>query len=487
MAEEEPKVIPLKDAIAAKERDGINAPVKPNGSHHPAPFDVEEERSPEYSDDSLALGFSAIHGRNLRFVSLWGRWFQWDEARWRQDETMKTFDLARAVCREVAVGCNKLSTARTITSAKTVAAVVSLARSDRRHAATAEQWDSDPWVLNTPKGEINLKTGTMHSHKREHHHTKITAVGPGGTCPTWVSFLDRVTGGDKELQIFMQRMGGYALTGSTGAHALFFAHGTGANGKSVFITTLSGIMGDYATTAPMETFIATNYDQHPTNLAGLRGARLVTAVETEEGRRWAESKIKALTGGDTISARFMRQDPFEFTPQFKLVIAGNHKPSLRSVDEAIRRRMNLIPFAVTIPEQERDESLSLKLKTEWPGILKWMIEGCMDWQTDGLAQPEAVRIATEDYLSAEDSVAVWMSECCLDGKSFLTPVAVLFSSWKGWAERTGEFVGSQKRFVQTLEGRGYNKEASGHKKVICFRNIGIQENGPDEREFTYER
>jgi putative DNA primase/helicase len=169
------------------------------------------------------------------------------------------------------------------------------------------------------------------------------------------------------------------LTAATRDHALFFGYGTGANGKSVLLSTVAGILGDCHKTAPIETFIASNVDRHPTDLAMLRGARLVTATETEEGRQWAESRIKSLTGGDRVSARFMRQDFFEYTPQFKLFIAGNHRPGLRSVDEAIRRRFHLIPFAVTIPAEERDGELTEKLKAEWPGILAWIVAGCLNW------------------------------------------------------------------------------------------------------------
>ena len=154
---------------------------------------------------------------------------------------------------------------------------------------------------------------------------------------------------------------------------MFFAYGTGANGKSRFTDALAGLMGDYHTTAPIETFIASNVDRHPTDLAGLMGARLVTAVETEQGRRWAEAKIKTITGGDRVKARFMRQDFFEYVPQFKLLTVGNHKPGLRAVDEAMRRRMNLLPFVVTIPPAERDSQLGEKLRAEWPGILGWAI------------------------------------------------------------------------------------------------------------------
>ena len=172
-----------------------------------------------------------------------------------------------------------------------------------------------------------------------------------GSCPLFLAFLERIAGDDLELVACLRRVLGYALTGNTREHALFFAYGTGANGKSVLVSTIAGILGDYHKTAPIEAFTATHGDQHPTDLAGLRGARLVTATETDEGRRWAESRIKEQTGDDTVAARFMRQDFFEYRPAFRLLIVGNHKPSLRSVDEAIRRRFHLVPFAVTIPRR----------------------------------------------------------------------------------------------------------------------------------------
>jgi putative DNA primase/helicase len=280
-------------------------------------------------------------------------------------------------------------------------------------------------------------------------------------CALWHAFLDRITDNNKELKDYLQLVFGYALSGSTIEHALFFLYGTGANGKSVLLSTISGIMGTYHCTAPIETFTASSTDRHPTELAGLRAARLVTAIETEEGRRWAESRIKALTGGDAISARFMRQDFFQFTPQFKLVIAGNHKPGLRSVDEAIRRRFNLIPFAVTIPPHERDDKLTEKLQQEWPGILQWMIDGCMRWQRDKLSPPKVVSEATAAYLEAEDAIAAWLDECCeLDANAWEAS-AILFLSWTNWATKSGEHVGTQKRFVQALETRGFIYQREG--------------------------
>jgi putative DNA primase/helicase len=207
----------------------------------------------------------------------------------------------------------------------------------------------------------------------------------------------------------------------------------------------------------METFTVAHNDRHPTELAALRGARLVSAVETEEGRRWAESRIKALTGGDPIAARFMRQDLFTFTPTFKLIIAGNHKPKLRNIDEAMRRRLHLIPFEVVIPEAERDEILPQRLKEEWPGILEWIIEGCLEWQTEGLRPPERVTAATKEYFTAEDALAIWIEERCHVGPDHKAATAALFASWSKWAADAGETIGSQRSFSEKLHAHGYER------------------------------
>ena len=268
----------------------------------------------------------------------------------------------------------------------------------------------------------------------------------------------------------MQRVAGYSLTGSIKEHALFFAYGTGGNGKGVFLNTLSAILADYAAVAPMESFIASNAERHPTDLAGLRGARLVTSQETEEGRRWAESKIKALTGGDPISARFMRQDFFTYTPTFKLVIAGNHKPGLRGVDEAIRRRFHLVPFTITIANPDHD--LPEKLKQEWPGILAWMIQGCLDWQRVGLNPPEIVREATEAYLGEEDAIARWVEDCCVTGRDQWCASAELWPSWQRWATAANEGVSSRKRFGMALEKHGYEPERV--NGIRGFSGIGLK-------------
>lgn len=415
-----------------------------------------DPRPPEFSDESLALGFSDRFADDLRYVAGWCKWLCWNGYRWQFDDTLAVFDRARGICRQAAAECNQDRVANTVASASTVAAVERLARSDRRHAATVEQFDRDPWCLNTPDGTVDLRTGLLHPADRDAYCTKATAVGPwsSANCPLWRAFLDRVFAGDQGLIEYIARVAGYSLTGSIREHALFFAHGAGRNGKGVLLNTLTGMLGDYAAVAAMETFTASTHAQHPTDLAMLRGARLVTAQETEENRRWAEAKVKALTGGDRVTARFVRQDFFTFLPQFKLLIAGNHKPGLRGVDEAIRARFNLIPFGVVIPPAERDGELPEKLKSEWPGILRWAIEGCLQWQRIRLAPPLAVIDATNAYLAEEDAISLWREECTDAHPGSRENTRDLFASWKRWAEQAGEFVGTEKRLSQALQGRG---------------------------------
>jgi putative DNA primase/helicase len=413
------------------------------------------------TEDELAAEFTRRHAEHLRYVAPWGAWMNWTGLRWEREATLQVFDLARVVCRESGDGLDNKKLRALILSARTRAAVENMARSDRAHAAVPEQWDAYPWHLNTPGGIVDLQTATVGPHDPLAYHTKITAVVPGGDCPLWHDFLKSITDGDNDLQEYLQRSAGYALTGSIREHVLQFGYGTGANGKGTYLNTLTGIMGDYACTAPMETFTATTGDRHPTDLAMLRGARLVSAQETEQKRRWAEAKIKALTGGDPISARFMRQDFFTFMPQFKLFIAGNHRPGLSGVDEAIRRRMHLVPFNVTSPPEDRDLELPEKLKPQWPGILAWMLDGCMAWQADGLNPPESVRAATEKYLASEDTFERWRDDCTTPDPNAWESSAELWGSWKRWAENSGEFVGTHKRFSQSLEERGFVAQRQG--------------------------
>ena len=439
-----------------------------------ASLDPASDELPAYAEEALTQRFVAAHKEDLRYIAAWGKWRRWDGSRWINDDTLAVFDHVRSLCREVAAELEKPNTRAAVTNARTIAAIEGLARSDRAIAAVTEQWDIGPWLLNTPDGVIDLRTGAHRIPNREDYCTKQCAVAPGGECPTWAKFLDRVTDGDAELQEFLQRMAGYCLTGITTEHAIFFAFGTGANGKSVFINTLAGILADYATTAPIELFLASQTDRHPTELAGLMGARLVSAIEVEEGRPWAEAKLKALTGGDRVTARFMRQNFFEFTPVFKLLVAGNHKPAIKNVDEGMRRRLRLIPFTVTIPEEERDLELAEKLRAEWPGILAWAVEGAVKWYGDGLLAPDAVTVATTAYLSDEDATGDWINDRCDEYPKAFASNEEVFRSWRSWAEKSGEFIGSKKRLGQKLEERGFQRDRQGHGGVKGFRGLFVK-------------
>jgi putative DNA primase/helicase len=294
---------------------------------------------------------------------------------------------------------------------------------------------------------------------------------PGTRAPLFERFLAEITNEkldlmipeDQRLSRFFQRMFGYMLTGSTSEHALFFGYGAGANGKTVCVNTLRCVMGDYAIAAPSDVFLASKNERHPTELADLRGARLVVASEIDKGQHWNESRLKALTGGDPVKARFMRQDFFQFTPIFKPLMMGNHRPSLHGVDEAIRRRMYLLPFEVVIDKGKRDKRLTEKLQEEGPAILRWAIDGCLEWQRTGLKPPERVVEATNDYLNEQDVFEQWLDERCIRDVNAQELSGGLFAEWRWWAGERGEVVGSQKAFAAVLTDRGFK-----HKRT----NVG---------------
>jgi P4 family phage/plasmid primase-like protien len=445
----------------------------------------------DLSHDGLALDMGRRWQQQARHVALWGKWLFWTGSRWEVDERLihmaqcRVYLRARAdsLVRAAARGeiedfdVDKAEVlAKTLRSAPMVANVTGLARSNPEMMATVEQWDADPWLLGTPGGVVDLRTGKVRPAKIEDYITKTTAVAPAppeAGSPLWENFLDRIAGGNVELQGYLQRFAGYSSTGSIQEHAFAFGYGTGANGKSVFINTLAWLLGDYAQTIPTEMLMVSNTDRHPTELARLRGVRLAIGSETEDGKRWAESKIKSLTGGDRIPARYMRQDFFEFDPQFKLFLIGNYKPALRGVDEAMRRRLHFVPFTVTIPPAERDPELPEKLRAEGAAILRWMIDGCLEWQRQGLNPPEIVRAATADYLTSEDAFGRWRDECAEPDPHAWESSGDLWSSWKRWAEHTGEFVGNQRKFSESLLLHGLSPERQPGTGARGYRGLRL--------------
>ena len=347
-------------------------------------------------------------------------------------------------------------------SAETVAAVVNLARSNREIAEAVDVWDRDPYLLGTPGGTVDLRTGLVRDPRPGDLITKLTAVAPappGTPAPIWTAFLARIFRHDPELVPFVQRALGYALTGEIKEHVMFFAWGQGGNGKGVLLNTASRILADYAAVAPQDLLLVTQSDRHPCDMAMLRAARLVTAQELAANKQWDEPKLKSLTGGDPITARFMRQDFFTYEPEFALFVAGNHKPSFRGVDEAIKRRVLLLPFLQNIPSAERDPELPEKLKAEWPAILRWLIDGCLAWQREGLKPPASVRMATDDYLNAEDVLGQWLEDMCVVAPRIgWTSLSTLYGAWKIWCEARGQNPGTSTALSKKLDERGFTRQ-----------------------------
>jgi putative DNA primase/helicase len=442
-----------------------------------AGFTVEDEtniRPPEFSDDGLALSFSTRYAGQLLYVPAWSKWLRWDGIRWAPDDTLHVFDLARVHCREMAAAALDAhpkrgeSMADGITSAGTIAAVERLARSDPRHARRAEDFDADPWVLNTRKGVLCLRTGDLRPHRKGDLFTKVAGTAPGGECPRWLRFLTEITQDDVELVAYLQRFIGYTLLGEIPEHAFAFLLGPGMNGKSVLLGTVAAILGDYAVTAMHDVFTVGRNDQHPTHLASLRGARMVIVSETEAGVPWAESRLKALVAGDKISARVMRGDPFEFKPAFTLWVAGNHRPALRNPDAAMRRRLNIIPL--TYVPLEPDLDLPDALLAEQAGVMAWAVKGCLAWQQERLRPPAIVTSATDDYFAEQDSLAAWFTERCERRPGAEAPSRALYADWKKWSTERGEEAGTEKKFSEQMQRLAAKKKT---KTTAVFLGIRL--------------
>ncbi len=419
------------------------------------------------SEDDLADRFVTSSRNELRYVKSRGAWMVWTGQVWKPDETRIAFDRVRMICRVAADTMDDKQAARKLGAERTINAVEKLALSDPRIAQRASDWDRGAMIINTPAGTLDLVTGKMRPHAPHNLLTRISGASPAGESPRWTRFLDEVTGGKVGLADYLQRVAGYCLTASMSEHAFFFLHGTGANGKSVFIDALSHVLGDYAATAPLDTFTSAHGDRHPTDLAGLATARAVFVTETERGRPWAESRIKAITGGDTLRVRFLYRDFFEIRPTFKIFVAGNTRPRLVGVGEAMRRRLHLIPFDVTIPAANRDKTLLDQLHRERDGIFHWMLQGCKAWQDDGLQPPPCILEAADEYFRDEDLVTQWIEECCVSDASARAASSQLYKSWAEWADARGFARGSQRSLGEDLRVRGFSPYRTGRERGWC--------------------
>jgi putative DNA primase/helicase len=348
---------------------------------------------------------------------------------------------------------------------------------------THEDFDKDLYLLGTPGGTVDLRTGHIRNPDPADLISKATAVAPKpGRPERWLAFLEEATAGDKELEEYLQKLVGYSLTGSTQEQSLHFIHGPPLTGKSVFVATVSGLFGTYHENAPIDTFASAG-DRHPTDLAKLAGARLVTAVETQEGRPWDTQRIKSITGGDRISARFMRQDFFDYVPTYKILVVGNHEPEIKGADEAMMRRLHVIPFESNPAEVDR--LLVDRLKEEWPEILQWAIDGCLKWLDEGLTRPAVVAERTERYRQEEDPVGTFIEECCVIDPEAEVSRQDLYRAWLQWCHQRGEQPGTLKmlkrRFAVKETAIGFTDvRLSGHGRPVGYKGLGLNAGGMDE-------
>jgi putative DNA primase/helicase len=456
---EDEEVAKIAASVARYEPAGDLVHVSFNGYESPKP-----PQGYNLTDLGNAERFVAQHGENVRYCYSWRTWLFWTGTRWERDNTGQVHRLAketvRSIYREASDSTDEdrrkalAKHAAASESETRIRAMIELAKSEV--PASPDDLDADPWLLNVLNGTIDLRTEELREHRREDLITKIAPVEytPRALAPTWGAFLERVLPGE-ELRRFVQRAAGYSATGATSEQCMFIHHGPGANGKSTFQETLSAALGDYAMRTPTETLLVKRSGGVPNDIARLKGARFVTASETEEGRRLAESLVKDLTGQDTISARFMWAEWFDFKPTHTLHLSTNHRPEIRGTDAAIWRRIRLIPWAVTIPPTEQDRKLADKLRDELPGVLAWIVRGCSEWRREGLQAPEEVRKATMAYRAEMDVLAAFLADCCLRSADEEAFAGELWGAWKRWCEETGEQAGTQKRFGGRLAERGF--------------------------------
>ena len=414
------------------------------------------------SEDALALDFVERYGARFR----WSPGMDWmhDEGdHWSRDERLHRFDLARLVGRASAHACGDEKIGVRLASAKTVGAIVTLAQSDRRIVLSTEAWDADVLALNTPGGVIDLRTGTARDRGGE-YHTQITRVAPDAAlaCANWKRFIAEVFLGDADMIEFVQRLLGYILTGDRREQKLFFLYGLGANGKSTLVDVVLWILGSYGLKLPATTLMQTGIGQHPTELAQLRGKRLAMSSEIDEGLYWAESRIKELTGDETLTARFMRQNFFEFRMTQKHVIVGNYKPRMRGGDAALARRFVLVPFNAKFQGAQRDTRMLDKLRAEAPAILAWMVEGAIKWADSGLAIPASVTAASAEYMTDNDDVALWLDECCIRSVDAEARGGDLYESFAFWIKARGQHAPSMRVWADRMNVMsGVTKRRSG--------------------------
>ena len=467
------------------------------------PFDPEDAKkklasawryasSAMLTDLANSLRLVHQHFGEIRYLHKVKKWIYWNETRWLFDEDGQVLRLARAaamsIYKEIAANPESaeplLKHAKQSQQAARLEAMERLARTEDGVPILPDELDADPWLIGTPRGVVDLRTGSLREPRPEDFITKATRAefDPDARCDRWLKFLREIMGGKEHLVEFLQRAIGYTLTGSTAERCLFFLYGSGANGKSTLLNVLQRVFGDYAMSTPAETLVTRRDRGVPNDIARMRGARLVATSEVEEGAALAEALVKKLTGGDVVTARFLFAEFFDFTPTFKIWLAANHKPRIHGDDYAIWDRIRLIPFVVRIERDRQDKDLLNKLCKEDSGILAWAVRGCIDWWANGLRPPPEVMLATAAYQSEMDTFDKWIRERCeLDPNPlslFEAAASELYEDYGRWSKENELWAVSSVKFADRLATRGIDKRRKQFGNFYIGIRLRASESGP---------
>lgn len=424
------------------------------------------------------------YGDIIRYCEPMKSWFIWDGKRWNRDTTIKIERLAKDTTRRIyaeASLCGGESVRKSIAdhakrseAHNRIRGMVEMAKSEIEVVINPNDFDNDPYLLNCINGTLNLKTGKLQQHRKEDNITKLANVAFDHTarCPRWETFMDEIFLSNEDVIRYVQYALGYSMSGSTDEQCMFVCYGVGQNGKSKMLDTNRYIMGDYGQGVEASTFedVKRSGGQAREDIASLKNIRFISSIETGQGHRIAESLIKQMTGDATIRARFLYQNSFEFNQTYKIWLATNHKPVIQGTDDGIWRRIRLIPFEFKVTERNKDPKLYEKLIAEAPGILNWMLEGCLAWQTCGLdiITPTKVVDATGSYRQEMDTLGTFIDECCVVDTNCKVGVTELYMAYCAWSSSRI----TRKTFGLRMEEKGFEKERL--KIGVCFVGIGLK-------------
>lgn len=434
--------------------------------------EIKEKKKFRLTELGNAERIAFEYGHIIKYVSEIG-WMLWDGKRWTVDNKKEIERIAAKVLRGLYKSENEAEEKWARYCEKRNIRMNSIKDLMPLVPGEREEFDKHDYLFNVQNGVVNLKTGELLPHDRKLHLTKIANVefDKDAECPNWLNFLDSIFMGDKELQEYMQRLIGYSLTGDISEQIMMFLVGGGSNGKSTFINTIKDLLGDYGKQAKSDTFIKKKETGANNDIARLVGARFVSAIESEEGERLSESFVKQITGGEPVLARFLRQEFFEFIPNFKVFFTTNHKPIIGGLDEGIWRRVKLIPFNLNLPSHLRDKKLPEKLSVEMSGILNWAIEGCMKWQKDGLKEPKVVAAATGNYKEDMDILGPYLGECCYIDKldsNLKIEAKDLYKDYLDYCYKSGETSVKNRAFYRMLETKGFERKRGSKNKYYIY-------------------